>query len=175
MPRFEVVDGKPWHVGQILHRIRHGHRGCLGLIGMRPAEVHLELRRVFDDSAFRRAWLMDGKLAALGGVTGGLLSPHGFIWLALSQEVLRYPVRIVAEARRQLGEIMQTKTELATTILAHDDVALRFSCFLGFHAIHDKTFGGWRQQLRLLNENPALRIPVGSGYALALGYHEGTS
>ena len=82
-----------------------------------------------------------------------LLSSGGFIWLALSQEALRYPVAIIKEARRQLAEIMTTRSEVATTLIAHDDVAIRFARFLGFHGDFNK------------------KLPVGRGFAIAVGYH----
>lgn len=167
----EVIEAQPHHVGKILRRLRAEHLGCLVGTGIERQEIHREFRKVFDDSAFRRSWFVDGELAAVGGVTGSLLSPHGFVWLALSQDVIRFPLAIIREARRQLGEIMATKTELATTILANDDVALRFSAFLGFHAKHDRGLRTWRDHLRSLQtETP--QIPVKKGFAIALGYHK---
>ncbi|MEI6282427.1 MAG: hypothetical protein WCP82_06895 [Alphaproteobacteria bacterium] len=168
----EVIEAKPHHVGKILQRLRAEHLGCLVGSGIERREIHREMRKVFDDSAFRRAWIVDGELAAVGGVTGSLLSPYGFVWLALSQDVIRFPLAIVREARRQLGEIMATKTELATTILADDDVALRFSAFLGFHSKHSPRLRTWRDHLRSI-QTEAPRIPVKNGFALAIGYHQG--
>lgn len=168
--RTEIVEAQPEHVREIFRRLRKGHIGCLVGSGMGRRRARDEFMKVFDDSSFRRSWFIDGNLAAVGGVTGSLLSPHGFVWLALSEDVIRFPLAIIRESRKQLGEIMRTKTELATTILANDDVALRFSAFLGFHSKHAPELRTWRQHLRNLKED-APRIPVERGFAIAVGYH----
>ena len=54
----------------------------------------------------RKAWLIDGKLSALGGVTGSKMSSTGFVWLALSSAAMKYPIQIVKTARAQLDEII---------------------------------------------------------------------
>lgn len=167
---WEVVEAERADVGRVFRRLRDGHRQCLMGIGMDRRHALREFRKVFDESAFRRAWLHDGEVVAVGGVTGSLLSPHGFVWLALSQDVIRFPLEIIRESRRQLGEIMKTKTELATTILANDAVALRFCAFLGFHSNHDAEGRTWRQQLREFQEKTP-RIPVEKGFAIAVGFH----
>lgn len=166
----EVIEAERAHVVSIFGRLRHGHMGCLNETGLDRRTARREFLKVFDDSAFRRAWVVDGKLAGVGGVTGSLLSPHGFVWLALSEDVIRFPLAIIRESRRQLGEIMATKTELATTILANDEVALRFSAFLGFHAKHDVGLRSWRDHLLEL-QTKTERIPVEKGFAIAVGYH----
>jgi hypothetical protein len=109
--------------------LRFEHRKAIALIGI---DAHRDLRATFDASAFRRAWLIDGRLAGLGGVTGGLLEPTGQIWVALSELAMRYPKAIVREARRQIDEIMVVKRELMTPLLDGDEPAKRFAVFLGF-------------------------------------------
>jgi hypothetical protein len=94
--------------------------------------AHREIRTNFDASAFRRAWLIDGRLAALFGVTGALLASRGYGWLALTSDATRYPVEIVKETRRQFDQIMLTKREMVTALLPEDKTALRFATKLGF-------------------------------------------
>lgn len=129
MNKFEIIEAKPYHVGQILHRLRKEHRAALDATSV---NAHRELRSVFDKSSFRRAWFCDGELFAVGGVTGTLLSGSGFIWLAMAEKASRFPVAIVREARKQLAEIVQTRTELITTILCADPTSRRFAWSLGF-------------------------------------------
>lgn len=150
---FEVVEAKEHQVGQIVRKLRLGHTAALARLGYDRRETHRQLSMLYRQSSFRRAWIVDGKLAALGGVTGMLLSDTGFIWLALSDEVLKFRVAMIKEARKQIAEMMATRRELATTIIGSDDVALRFVRFLGFHGDH--------------------KIPVGTGHAIAVGYHTG--
>ena len=132
---------------------------------------------MFQASPWRRAWLIDGKLAALGGVAGPMMADSGFVWLALAELTRGFPLAIVREARRQLAEIMVVKRELATTVLAGDAAAHRLAIFLGFHVSHtgDGQPAYTRMQRRRLAQHiehaPECRIAVGGGHAIALGYH----
>lgn len=174
MTTFEIIPARAHHCGQMARMLRVEHSAAIALLGM---DSHRELRRVFDVSSFRRAWFINGKLAGLGGVMGTKLAIGGFIWLALTEPARRYPVAIVKEARRQLAEIMLVKRELATTVINGDESARRLAIFLGFHASHEgpgqQAFSrfGRRDLARYVETDPDCRIPLGNGFAVALGYH----
>ena len=177
MATFSVIPASAHHCGQMCRLLRREHRtACAARVG---ADVHKELRALFDQSTFSRAWLIDGKLAALGGVAGSVLSTVGFAWLALSGEAARYPIALVKEVRRQLAEIMVVKREVATTIISGDDAALRLAVFLGFHVAHagpgqPAASRAERLELaRFLEFESGLHLPCGDGYVIALGYHPG--
>lgn len=131
--RFEVVEAKVWHCGAIVRRLRHEHASAMVMLGL---SSHHNIRAVFDDSSFRRAWLVDGKLAGLGGVTGPMIATDGLIWLALTEDAARYRVAAAREATRQLAQIMTTKHRLHTTLIPEDRTALRFATRLGFEVDH---------------------------------------
>lgn len=174
MTDFTIVDGKPWHCGQMIRILRHEHTKSLITTGV---DSHRELKTRFDLSIFCRAWLVDGQLAALGGVCGSKLSALGFVWFAMSERAKRYPVALVKEARRQLEEIMVVKRELATTIIPDDDAALRLAVYLGFHVADSgrgapaESRSGRRHLADFVKSEPSLRVPVGIGYVIPMGYH----
>lgn len=174
MTTFDIIEARAHHCGQMARLLRIEHQQAVARLGLNS---HRELRERFGQSSFRRAWLIDGGLAALGGVTGAKISGHGFLWLAISERARRCPVAIVKEARRQLAEIMIVKRELATTILAGDAAARRLAIYLGFH-VADEGPGApahsrfARRDLdRHLDADPDIRIPLGAGFAIAMGYH----
>lgn len=132
MGRFEVIPGKPYHCGAMIRRLRAEHRAAVATLGLSP---HHSLRSNFDISLFTRAWLIDGELAGLGGVTGSEISSTGYVWLALSEKATKFPIEIVKEARRQLARIMVTKRDLVTLIIPEDKTSLRFATWLGFETV----------------------------------------
>lgn len=174
MTDFTIIEAKPYHCGQMSRLLRAEHREAIARVG---ADIHREMRARFDASSFRRAWMIDGRLAALGGVVGTSLSTYGFVWLALTNEARRYPLAVVREARRQLDEIMTVRRELATTIIGGDEAAKRLAVFLGFHVSESgpgsRAYSRFarRDLARHLENDPELRLPIGNGYAVALGYH----
>lgn len=175
MPTFQIIEAKPYHCGQMVRALRYEHQSALMLLGV---DSHRELRALFDQSAFRKAWLIDGKLAALGGVSGMQLSAIGFVWLCLSEQARKYPVAIIKEARRQLDQIMIVKRELATTIISGDVSARRLAIFLGFHVAHEGPGSqahsrfARRYLARHVETNADLRIPFGQGYVIPMGFHK---
>ena len=172
---FEIVEAKPWHVGCMVRRLRAEHRKAIEATGN---DAHRELHACYGDSVFCRVLLINGRVEALGGVRGAAIGATGYVWLALSDEAAKHPKALARLARQQLSEIMQVKRELATTLLDDDPAAMRFAVFLGFH-VEDEGPGsraGSRQDRRRLSEFLGTcydrRVPVGTGHAIAVGYHE---
>lgn len=173
MTAFSIVPARAYHCGQMVRLLRTEQAQAVARLGV---DSHKELRARFDASSFRRAWMIDGKLAGLGGVTGTNLSRRGYVWLALTNDALNYPMTIVREARRQMGDIMGTKREVLTTILDGDDASKRFAIFLGFVVID----GAWleaatsktarRELMTLFEKTPEARVPIGTGYGVAMKY-----
>jgi hypothetical protein len=131
MTHFTVIPAQSKHCCQIWHRLRAEHRRAIETVG---ANGHRELHNIFDQSSFARD-VRRRPVIALGGVAGSILSPLGFVWIALAQEAARYPLALVKEVRRQIETVMVAKAEIATTIIGGDDAAKRFagvprvSCF----------------------------------------------
>jgi hypothetical protein len=174
MTRFQIVEGRPWHCGQMTRLLRHEHQRALVFLGINS---HHELRACFDGSCYRRAWFIDGDLAALGGVLGNTISTTGFLWLAISERARKYPVEIVKESRRQIETILTMKHEVATTILGEDKAAMRLAVFLGFHVAHGAigapaySRASRRVLIQYLDSDPARRMPIKGSYVIPMGLH----
>lgn len=176
MTQFQIIEGKSWHVGQMSRLLRVEHQAALRPFGV---NIHRDLRQMYDDSAFRRAWLIDGRLAALGGVSGSVLDPEGYVWVALSDEAQRYPVALVKEARKQMAIIMRMKRELVTSLIGGDQAAIRLAVYLGFHT---QTATGSvvsraarRAMINAIQTDPELRLPISGGYAVGMRYEGETA
>lgn len=130
MTRFQVIEAKPHHCGQIIRIIRNEHKMAMAQIGVNDG--HGKLRQMFQSSYMRVAWMIDGKLAAIGGVSGTAIGFSGQVWLAVAERAVRFPVEMVKESRRQLARIMEIKDHLVTTIAEDDKTSKRFAEFMGF-------------------------------------------
>ena len=130
MSRFEIVEARLHHCGQMARLMRREQREAIARAGYDP---HHELRSRFDSSSVCRALLIDGRLAALGGIVGTLLSPHGSVWVVLAEWASRaHPLTLARIAARQLDRIMQTYTEVASVLVGEDEPAHRLAVSLGF-------------------------------------------
>lgn len=135
----QIVEAQPWHVGQIVRRLREEHRGLLFGMGV---SAHRELRDAYEASMWRKAWLVDGRLMGIAGITGTVSSGDGNVWLAVSEEALKRPIALARLVLRGLEEIMLVKRHLTTLVLKDDRAAVRFAYFLGFHVDQQTTFNG---------------------------------
>jgi hypothetical protein len=175
MPRFEIIPAKPWHCGIAARNARAEHRAAVKALGL---DLHRELSARFADTLEPKAWMIDGKLAALGGVMCTALCPGGYVWLTITEEATKHPLALVREARRQLELAMALQSELATVLIPEDKAALRLAVYLGFHVkdeglgsvAHDRA--GRIALRRYLEAAAELRIPMGSGGAIPVGYHK---
>ena len=175
MIEFKIVEGRPYHCGQMARILRLDQQKAIAVIGM---STHHEMRDKFDQSTFRKAWLINGRLAAVGGVVGSRLSAFGLVWLAMSNEAMKYPLAVVKEARRQLAEAMETRQMLVTNILDGDEAAKRFAVFLGFvpydenESLPASSIHGRRDMKRKIDESILARTPLGNGFAVTMTYRQ---
>ena len=95
-------------------------------------DVRAKLRELWGASIVRRTWLVDGRIAAMGGLTGSVLSRSGHVWLAVAPEAERQRFALVREAMRQCEEVARTKRELRTTVAEQDGTGMRFAKWMGF-------------------------------------------
>jgi len=174
MPNFELVEAKAWHCGAMSRILRLEHQTAVAMIGLNS---HRELRAAFDDSIYRKAWFIDGRLAAIGGVTGSALSSSGVIWLAFAGIATKYPLAVTKLMKGQIERIMQTRHLLITTILDGDKASERFAIFLGFvpatngdYVLPASSRFGRKEIARQLSEAEDIRVPVGTGYARVMAY-----
>lgn len=175
MPKFEIIEARPWHVGQIVRIIRREHMDALDRTGANP---HRELNAAFASSFVRKAWLVDGKLAALGGVCGSLMETEGVVWIAASKVVRKYPVHFVKATKSYLDQVMTVKTVLRAMILTDDETSLRFACFMGFHpqtgyfADSAQSQEGRKYLVRHIKANEDIHFKIGGGSVVSLAYEE---
>jgi hypothetical protein len=67
--------------------------------------------------------------------------------------------------------------QVETTVIGGDEKAKRLAVFLGFHVSHGDrgepayTKFGRRDLCGYLDGTPEVRVPIGNGFAIRLGYH----
>jgi hypothetical protein len=173
VPEFDITIARPWHCGQLARRLRHEHHRVLCSIGR---GCHAEIRQSFDESSYRRAWCIDGKVSALFGMTGQALSTRALVWMAVSNEATRYPIALVRDSRAALSDMAILKHHLFCSILDADVTSQRFAIFLGFVPATAKRMDAafskiWRKELfRRLHDSDEIVMPAGNGCARLMVY-----
>jgi hypothetical protein len=132
-PRIEIGEARLHHCGQMARSLRAPTREGMAALGF---QTHRELRKCVEASSEPRAAFVDGKLAAMWGMSGSLLDPEGYVWLAVNDVATQYPVRLVREAMRGVDGFLKSKQILWTRILGSDAASQRFARRLGFFTTH---------------------------------------
>ena len=131
-----VVDAKPWHCGQMVRQLRAEDRDGTLACGV---NAHRELRQRLDGSAFARAVLIDGRLAALGGLVGTVLAHESWIWLVIAPWAIRRNARALGRlAVIYVRGFMQLRHGLYATVFPGDIKAMRLVEFLGFKDLGER-------------------------------------
>lgn len=166
---YQVVTSSVRHVRPMARQLRAAACITLQGFGLNP---HSALHNAFIASSYCRTALVDGKPVAMWGVKDVLLSDQAAVWLVLSDFITQMPVAIVREARQELARVMETKREVAITVLPNDEAAIRFAVYLGFHDRENDDGQFSRKDLcHAVMTDPKYKIPVGDHYVVALGYH----
>jgi hypothetical protein len=174
MVDYTIVEAKPWHCGQMSRLLRREHQMALG-----DCQTHKALRAAFDESGFRRACMVDGRIIALWGLVSPEASAYGVVWLAMANGIEKYPLALIKEVRHQIAEMMLVKRMLICTVLEEDKAAQRFAIFLGFvpkdgedYAAPAQSRFGRREIARKLDETETLALPNATGRIRVMVYRE---
>ena len=120
------------HCGLMGRRMRKVHRDILASGGVSP---YRELMLMFGQSSLRRSAFFEGRIVAMGGITGSWLVTHDVAWLVLAEEFRNHPITIVRHAKRLLKQQMQTRSELAAAIWLEDDAGFEICCLSGVSCV----------------------------------------
>lgn len=127
--RHEVVDAKLAHLHALQRTLRAQDRALMAEARVKPRHVMFEL---WCNSPLRRAFLIDGIVAAVGGVVGSMLGPMGIVWLVTGAALERNPFAVVRAARDELRAMLVRYPVLTSEVAADDARAVKFARRLGF-------------------------------------------
>jgi hypothetical protein len=134
MPSFETISAKRSDCSKIACSARDDHREAIIALGLDP---YRELIQAFDETPHPRAWLINGELAALGGVAGPPgLCPVGVGWLVVAEDSIRFSCALAREVKRQLDAAHEVYPLVVSPLCPTDKKSLRFAAHLGFAVEH---------------------------------------
>jgi hypothetical protein len=133
----------PARLGHVLRVARNLDPEILDRARALGRDPRREMRRSFVESTRTFALLIDGKVAAVGGWKGTLLSGEAEAWLAITPEARtqRFPLAraVVAEARR----LKDCGVRITAWVLDDDERARCFASFCGLDPT-EVTLDGFR-------------------------------
>jgi hypothetical protein len=145
MPHFETTPGKRLHCSKIACLMRDDHREAIIALGLDP---YRELVQAFDQTPAPAAWLINGELAALGGIAGPPgICPLGVAWLMVAENAVRFSCALARAVKHQLNAAQEVYPLVVSPLCPTDKKSLNFAAFLGFAIEHAHLQDGllWQQ------------------------------
>lgn len=136
MPDFQLIEARPHHCGQMARRLVE--EGDATAVSLGVSDTHREMRTCFDGSWYARAWLIDDRIAAIGGLMGTRLSMRGYLWFVLSDLGRKHRFALVRMLRIQIEDLTRSRRELMLAVVADSKCRgrdVRFASFLGFERV----------------------------------------
>ena len=135
---FVLEDCTLAHIRSIIPKLRVWDRKELSATETAPRHALISLWR---NSFLRRAYTVDGEIAAVWGCSGSIADETGELWLFTTPIVERVPIKFIKEARRSIEELLRIKRILVSAVLADYACAVKTYRLLGFALGAPKQYG----------------------------------
>ena len=129
-PRVIVVPSKIADVYRLCAAMRDRDRDEALAAGADPRKA---MRAQFKSGILRKTYFVDGRIVAMTGLCGTLLSDVGYPYLVTAKGVENYPISFVKEARKAVAHMLLLRQRLEGYVLADYTGAVRLLETLGFH------------------------------------------
>jgi hypothetical protein len=124
-----ITDAKPIHIGSITRRLRPDDYAEIAVL---YGDVRKAIRAAYRVSSIRRVAFVDREIAALWGVTGSLLAQEAHMWLVTTAAVEKVPLAFFRLARKEIREMLGTRTVLFGSVRVSYEKSVRFMRLLGW-------------------------------------------
>ena len=104
-------------------------------------DLRAGIRLSFRNAILRKTYLVDGEIAAMTGLCGGLVSDIGYPYFITTSACDKVPFRVASIARRTVGDMLAHRKYLEGRVDANYTRAVRFLWLLGFELSEPEHFG----------------------------------
>lgn len=133
-----LEESKAVHCAMLVAHMREADKLEMTDFGVSPQRG---LWQCFKKSTIRRTGFVDGKIALMGGVSGGMMAHEGEIWMLTTPAVEIIPIAFVKEARKFATQMLAIFPTLTGNVSASYTKAIRFLEMAGFTVEEAKPLG----------------------------------
>lgn len=124
----EIIPATLAHGYELARNLRAEDRAEVSAAGDPRHLIRHSIRRSF----VKRTALVDGRVAAMWGMGGTVVSNEGDIWLLTTAAVELAPVRFIRQARAEIEHMLTVRSRLSGTVAVSYGRAVRLLEVLGF-------------------------------------------
>lgn len=124
-----IVNTCPYHLRELAEAMTADSKDVASRLGYTPLKA---LWHSYRNSLYCKTGLIDGKIAAIWGLSGSMLAEVGKPWLIVSPEVKQSPLRIAFIYRKELNNMLKLFPVLEEWCPADNEPSIRMLELMGF-------------------------------------------
>lgn len=128
-PEITIVETTPKHIRQLAGAIDEVTAKTAASIGLTP---HQALWRSYKQSIICKTAFINGKIAAIWGISGVIFADTGQPWLVMSPDIEEYPFRVAFRYRKELEKMQMMFPILEEYVDETNGKAIRMLELMGF-------------------------------------------
>lgn len=128
-PTITIVDTCPYHLREMATAMQSDSADTAYKMGLTPLKA---LWCSYRQSIICKSALIDGKLAAIWGVSGNMFSEIGKPWLVLTPETQEYPMRVWFRYRKEISKMLEMFPILEEFVPESNEKSIRMLEIMGF-------------------------------------------
>lgn len=125
----EIRNTYPYDLREMAEAMTADSKDVANNLGFTPLKA---LWNSYRNSLYCKTGLIDGKIAAIWGLSGTMLSETAQPWLILSPEVKRSPLRVAFIYRKELNNMLKLFPVLEEWCPADNEPSIRMLELMGF-------------------------------------------
>lgn len=145
-PEILIVDAQPSHVAFLRQNLRQDDANEILRLGV---SIEKALWRSYRNSVYRKSIFVNGRIAAMCGVYGSMLSDSGIVWLLTSNEVYRVsPLKFTRIYQEHVEEMLKVFDKLENYVDNEYTSAIRMLDIVGFNIGEPEPLGSMQKLYR---------------------------
>lgn len=128
-PSITITNTTPWHLREMAEAMQADSAETAVKMGMTPLKA---LWSSYRQSVICKSAFIDGKLAAIWGISGNMLSEVGKPWLVLTPETQNYPMRVAFRYKQEINKMLEMFPVLEEWVPEDNEKSIRMLELMGF-------------------------------------------
>ena len=129
VPTITTLETTPLHLRMMSEAMESASAETAVKMGLTPLKA---LWSSYRQSIICKSAFIDGKLAAIWGVSGSMFGDTGRVWLVLTPETQQYPFRVAFRYRKEINKMLDMFPILEEYVPEGNEKSIRMLELMGF-------------------------------------------
>lgn len=128
-PTITIVDTAPYHLREMAQTMQADSANTAKKMGLTPLKA---LWSSYRQSLICKSAFIDGKLAAIWGISGSMFGEIGKPWLVLTPETQQHPMRVAFRYKKEINKMLNMFPILEEWVPETNEKSIKMLELMGF-------------------------------------------